>query len=252
MPTPLGLLEVRTLTHSMLALDAVEKAGDCRVLQAELNDLLGLIIKITGSLEGVKSGLAAAKRVIEKFKGEILTHVIPSPTEAAWPGIWGPAEYSPLMESNVVFFPSFEPVNAAGAKPVVNSGGSAGASPSQLSSQASSSQSSSSQSKDSHMSQLSTGAKPQSGSVAIGFIETQGYTAVIEAIDTACKAANVEVLGREKLGGGYITVVIKGDVAAVEAAVQAGQAKVGALGKLIASHVIARPSEGVLGLLPKA
>ena len=220
MRTPLGLLEVRTLTHSMLALDAVEKAGDCRVLQAELNDLLGLIIKITGSLAGVKGGLAAAKRVIEKFKGEILTHVIPSPTEAAWPGIWGPAEYSPLMESNVVFFPDFEPAKTAG--------------------------------KESNVSQISTGAKPSGGSVAIGFIETQGYTAVIEAIDTACKSANVEVLGREKLGGGYITVVIKGDVAAVEAAVQAGQAKVGALGKLIASHVIARPSEGVLGLLPKA
>jgi microcompartment protein CcmL/EutN len=87
---------------------------------------------------------------------------------------------------------------------------------------------------------------------ALGFIETQGFTAVFEAIDSACKAANVEVIGKEKLGGGYITVVIKGDVAAVKAAVEAGTSKVAGLGKLIASHVIARPSAAVLSLLPKA
>lgn len=90
------------------------------------------------------------------------------------------------------------------------------------------------------------------GSFAIGLIETQGLTAVLEALDTACKAANVEVVGREKLGGGYVTVIIKGDVAAVKAAVDAGKAKVEGLGKLIAAHVIARPSEAVLGILPKA
>jgi microcompartment protein CcmL/EutN len=87
---------------------------------------------------------------------------------------------------------------------------------------------------------------------ALGFIETQGFTAVFEAIDSACKAANVEVIGKEKLGGGYITVVVKGDVAAVKAAVEAGTVKVQGLGKLIASHVIARPSAAVLSLLPKA
>ena len=87
---------------------------------------------------------------------------------------------------------------------------------------------------------------------ALGFIETQGFTAVFEAIDSACKAASVEVVGKEKLGGGYITVVVKGDVAAVKAAIEAGTTKVAGLGKLIASHVIARPSAAVLSLLPKA
>ena len=86
---------------------------------------------------------------------------------------------------------------------------------------------------------------------AVGLIETQGFTAVFEAIDTACKTADVEVLAREKLGGGYITVVIKGDVAAVRAAVEAGKAKVDGLGKLIAAHVIPSPTEAVLSLLPK-
>jgi microcompartment protein CcmL/EutN len=86
---------------------------------------------------------------------------------------------------------------------------------------------------------------------ALGFIETQGFTAVFEAIDTACKAANVEVVAKEKLGGGYVTVIIQGDVAAVKAAVEAGQQRVAGLGKLIAAHVIARPSANVLSLLPK-
>jgi microcompartment protein CcmL/EutN len=88
-------------------------------------------------------------------------------------------------------------------------------------------------------------------SYALGLIETQGFTAVFEAIDSACKAANVEVVAKEKLGGGYITVVIKGDVAAVKAAVDAGKSKVEGLGKLIAAHVIARPSAAVMTLLPK-
>lgn len=91
----------------------------------------------------------------------------------------------------------------------------------------------------------------QQASFAVGLIETQGFTAVFEAIDTALKTANVEVLAREKLGGGYITVVIKGDVAAVRAAIDAGKAKVEGLGKLIAAHVIANPSQGVISLLPK-
>jgi carbon dioxide concentrating mechanism protein CcmO len=86
---------------------------------------------------------------------------------------------------------------------------------------------------------------------ALGLIETQGFTAVFEAVDTACKAANVQVVGKEKLGGGFVTVIIKGDLSAVTAAVDAGRNKVNGLGTLIAAHVIARPSQAVLGLLPK-
>jgi microcompartment protein CcmL/EutN len=87
---------------------------------------------------------------------------------------------------------------------------------------------------------------------AVGLIETQGFAAVFEAIDTALKTAAVEVLAREKLGGGYITVVIKGDVAAVRAAVDAAKGRVEGLGRLIAAHVIPSPSPGVLSLLPKS
>lgn len=94
------------------------------------------------------------------------------------------------------------------------------------------------------------GKMSEQANFAVGLIETQGFTAVFEAIDTAVKTANVEVLAREKLGGGYITVVIKGDVAAVRAAVEAGSAKVASLGRLVAAHVIPSPSQAVLSLLP--
>jgi microcompartment protein CcmL/EutN len=99
--------------------------------------------------------------------------------------------------------------------------------------------------------QIPETAMPEQASFAVGLIETQGFTAAFEAIDTALKTANVEVLAREKLGGGYITIIIKGDVAAVRAAIDAGKSHVEGLGKLIAAHVIPSPSQGVLALLPK-
>lgn len=88
--------------------------------------------------------------------------------------------------------------------------------------------------------------KPQ----AIGIIETQGLAAILHATDVMLKAANVELVGKEKIGAAYVTIIIKGDVAAVTAALDAGAQAVGGLGKLIATQVIARPHEDLLGLLP--
>lgn len=86
---------------------------------------------------------------------------------------------------------------------------------------------------------------------ALGLIETQGFTAVTAAVDAACKAANVQVIAKEKLGGGYITAIFEGDVAAVTAALDAGSAAAEEIGKLISAHVIARPSEGVGRILTR-
>lgn len=83
----------------------------------------------------------------------------------------------------------------------------------------------------------------------LGLLETHGLTPAMVAIDTACKAAEVEVVGKERLGGGYVTIVIQGELSAVSAAVAAGREKVEGLGKLIAAHVVARPSPAVLKLL---
>ena len=86
---------------------------------------------------------------------------------------------------------------------------------------------------------------------ALGIIETQGLTAVLEATDTMLKAANVTLVGKEKIGAAYVTVIVRGDVAAVTAAVEAGAKVVNGLGKLIAAHVIARPHDDLAALLPK-
>ena len=86
---------------------------------------------------------------------------------------------------------------------------------------------------------------------ALGIIETQGLTAILEASDAMLKAANVTLVGKEKIGAAYVTVIVKGDVAAVTAAVEAGAQAVGNLGKLVAAHVIARPHDDLIALLPK-
>lgn len=86
---------------------------------------------------------------------------------------------------------------------------------------------------------------------ALGIIETQGLAAILEATDTMLKTANVTLVGKEKIGAAYVTVIVKGDVAAVKAAVDAGSKAVNASGKLIAAHVIARPHEDLVALLPR-
>ena len=86
---------------------------------------------------------------------------------------------------------------------------------------------------------------------ALGILETQGLTAILEATDAMLKSANVTLVGKEKIGAAYVTVIVKGDVAAVTAAVDAGTKAVGKLGKLIAAHVIARPHNELVALLPK-
>lgn len=85
---------------------------------------------------------------------------------------------------------------------------------------------------------------------ALGILETQGLTAVLEATDAMLKAANVTLVGKEKIGAAYVTVMVRGDVAAVTAAIEAGKEAVGDLGKLIAAQVIARPHPDLLQLLP--
>jgi microcompartment protein CcmL/EutN len=96
-----------------------------------------------------------------------------------------------------------------------------------------------------------SGSTMNTNEQALGIIETQGLTAVLEATDVMLKAANVTLVGKEKIGAAYVTVMVRGDVAAVKAAVDAGAQAVGQLGKLIAAHVIPRPHHDLLALLPK-
>ncbi len=85
---------------------------------------------------------------------------------------------------------------------------------------------------------------------ALGMIETRGLVAAVEAADAMLKAANVVLVGTEKIGSGLVSVMVRGDVGAVKAAVEAGQAAAGRLGEIIAVHVIPRPHGDVEKILP--
>jgi ethanolamine utilization protein EutM len=86
---------------------------------------------------------------------------------------------------------------------------------------------------------------------ALGLIETRGLVGSIEAADAMVKAANVELVGKECVGGGYVTVMVRGDVGAVKAATDAGAAAARRVGELISVHVIPRPHESVDAILPQ-
>ena len=85
---------------------------------------------------------------------------------------------------------------------------------------------------------------------ALGMIETRSFAAMVEASDAMVKAAKVELVGYEKTGGGYVTAIIRGDVAAVRAAVEAGQAGAARVGEIVTTHIIARPHANVDLVLP--
>ena len=86
---------------------------------------------------------------------------------------------------------------------------------------------------------------------SLGLIETRGLVAAIEAADAMCKAANVTLVGTEKIGSGLVTVMVRGDVGAVKSAVESGMAAASKLGEIVAGHVIPRPHGDVEHILPK-
>ena len=212
----IGILETLGWTAAIVALDQMTKGARVQVIQAEWNDMLGSVIKIAGNNAEVEAALEAGAKVAAGFfpaavNGNTTTRLLSKPDREALQAILSPAEFNQLIEQPVVKFP-FNQQPGSTTEEAPNM---------------------------------------SSNSLALGFIETQGFTAVFEAIDTACKSAAVDVVAKEKLGGGYVTVVIRGDVAAVSAAIDAAKPRVEGLGKLIACHVIARPSQAALALLPK-
>jgi len=214
----LGVLEIIGLTPTMVAIDAMTKAAAVRVLQMELNDAYGVCVKIGGATSAVQTAVVAGREAVAEMGSDVVVDVLARVATEAWPAVFSRREFNPLIQQEVVFEDDSvhaEDVPAKSTKVRRRT------------------------------------ASREAPAMALGFIETQGFTAVINAIDTACKAAGVEVVGKEKLGGGYITVVIQGELSAVTSAVDAGQDKVASLGKLIAAHVIPRPNRSILSLLPK-
>jgi ethanolamine utilization protein EutM len=85
---------------------------------------------------------------------------------------------------------------------------------------------------------------------ALGMIETKGFVGMVEAADAMVKAARVELVGYEKIGGGFVTAIVRGDVAAVKAATEAGQRAAERVGELVSVHVIPRPHANIDLILP--
>ncbi|RKZ15727.1 ethanolamine utilization protein EutM [bacterium] len=86
--------------------------------------------------------------------------------------------------------------------------------------------------------------------IALGMVETKGLVGAIEAADAMVKAARVHLIGKEQIGGGYVTVFVRGDVGAVKAATDAGAAAASRVGELVSVHVIPRPHVEVESILP--
>ena len=205
-PPATALLEVYSLGAALVVLDRIEKAAAVRVLQAELNDNYGLLLKLTGDSDSVRIATDCARAITQEMQVALTAKVLDAPEAGTWRVIESPPEYQSLLEQEVVFIP--QPRN---------------------------------------LSMTEKSKVPD----ALGLIETQGFTAVTAATDAACKAANVRVIAKEKLGGGYVTVIFEGEVAAVTAAVEAGRSAAEAVGKLVSAYVIARPSEGVGQILTR-
>ncbi len=93
---------------------------------------------------------------------------------------------------------------------------------------------------------------PDTSLIALGMVETRGLVGSIEAADAMVKAANVVLLGSEYVGGGYVTVMVRGDVGAVKAATDAGAAAAKRVGELVSVHVIPRPHSDVEMILPRS
>src|SRR6266516_6746259 len=85
---------------------------------------------------------------------------------------------------------------------------------------------------------------------ALGMIETKGFVGMVEASDAMVKAAKVELVGYEKIGGGYVTAIVRGDVAAVKAATEAGQRAAERIGEMVSVHIIPRPHFNLDMVLP--
>src|SRR5687768_6527314 len=164
----LGLIEVGGLAPALVVLDTLDKAAEIELIQVEINDMLGVIIRVRSTPASLRAGLAAAKSVAEQMRVSYIGHAINAPAD--WPAMVVQPEHSPLLEQDVVFFPNQKSSTKASTR-------------------------------------VSESSTNHNGPFAIGLIETQGFTAVLEALDAAAKAGNVEVVGREKLGGGYVTVI---------------------------------------------
>ena len=214
MPDSVGLVEVRSLSASFVVADVMVKAGNVRLPSIELNGAGGMGIKVLGSTAHVRAAVDAGVETSKTMHVYIGHDSWPNYADEAMRLVHGQQSFSRILNGYNHVMPGSGIIPPKGQ---------------------------------------TKGTKViMSAQYAIGFIETQGLVGMYEAADAMLKAAAVELIGMDKIGAAYVTVMVKGDVAAVKAAIEAGTASVEQVGgKLILSHVIPRPHEALLGLLPE-
>jgi microcompartment protein CcmL/EutN len=208
----LALIEVLGLAPALVIADHALKAADVTIVGVEGNAGTDSLIKLVGDAGNVARALEAATEVATEMHAKFNAKVILRFSDSVKvPFIVTPQEYSPITCGFLHMLPREDPPDSpAGATAPT---------------------------KGKHMQ-------------AIGMLETQGLVAVIEGADAMLKSANVELIGKEKIGAAHVTIMVRGDVAAVKAAVEAGKAAAEKVGKVVAAHVIARPHEALAKLLP--
>jgi microcompartment protein CcmL/EutN len=212
LPESVGVLEVQKLSAALVLTDIMCKAAGVSVAGIEVDGAGGAVIKVTGGAADVRAAIDAGSVMAGTMKVHIGHQVWPRFSAGANFMIHSKQEFNGVIGANDHLL--------AGV--------------------------STTQSDLSQKGKLNIMAQD-----AIGLIETQGYVGILEAADAMLKSAAVELMGKEKIGAAYVTVMVKGDVAAVQAAVDSGKAAVERVGgKLILAHVIARPHEGLAALLP--
>ncbi len=261
-----GVIEVMGLGPSMVVADEAVKAADVRMAGLELNHLGGMLMKLIGAVGDVEAAVEAGKRSAEALHAYVGSSVLPRYHDQADELIHSEQEYIALIQGGDHMLPGEteqqrhgDPARGSADDSADQSNDAQTAGPGggpQGSASHSTEQDTNSASADSGSTRATepggrgTPSMAKDIDFALGLIETQGLTGMIEAADAALKAADVTLVGKEKIGAAYVTIMIKGDVAAVKAAVDAGGQAAAAVGKLISTHVIPRPHPELATLLP--
>ena len=215
----LGMVETRGLVAAIEAADAMAKAANVTLVGSEKIGSGLVSIMVRGDVGAVKAAVEAGGAAAGRLGEVVATHVIPRPhndVEKLLPA----AKYQGRLCLSVRF--SHSPRLCGAVKKLYRI-----------------------------RQRLSVRQKGTNRTMeALGMVETRGLVAAIEAADAMAKAANVRLIGSEKIGSGLVSIMVRGDVGAVKAAVEAGGLAAGRLGEVIATHVIPAPHADVEKLLP--
>lgn len=210
-----ALVEVHGLGPALVIADHVLKAADVEIIGIEGDAGTDSLIKFAGDAANCTRAIEVAHEIATQMHARFTaTRRLMFQDPRNVPLIHTPQEYSSISEGNLHLLPKSNHQN------------------------------------DQQLKTQQSDSKGWWHMQALGLLETQGLVGALEGADAMLKAANVEIVGKEKIGAAHVTIMVRGDVAAVTAAIEAGKVAAAKVGKLVSAHVIARPHEGLAKLLP--